>query len=1210
MTQSETFLRKRAKARRWSLPLFVVAVVLLLAGRAQAQFGASLTGTVTDSSGGAIPNATVTLTNEGTQQKVVRQSSGTGVFEFPSLPGGRYDLSVTATGFKVSSYQAIAVSEGQPRNFDVNLSAGGATETVNVDAADVVALQTSDANVNTTIDSEQFQKVPTYGRDPYNLVRTAPGITGDGARAGNGTAVFLPNSVGPGGSNFGVAATENTVQISAAGQRITDNNFLVDGVSVNSLGYGGATVINPNIEAIGSLQVVSTSFSAEDGRNTGAQIKITTKSGTNQIHGSAFFQYDEPGLNAYNKYGGIAGSGALPTRVATKSRDYAASLGGPLIKDKLFAFASFEGINQKLESFPNAFIETPQYRAAIHQQHPGSVADQIVNAAGGIPVVRNVLTQSCTSPTNQTGVSNPPANSSGPLCQAVAGGLDIGSPVPLTANGSGYASFAVANQIQYGSGLDGIPDIQYVQLDASQYSVARQYNGRMDWYATPKDQFAGSAYVTKLYRTTPSDTARPNQALPFDPTNIATTFIYIHTFAPTLLNEFRANYTLFAENGVYDAQQAGVNLGIPFIELQNSNYTAINKIHFGANAGTTSPGIFAENQYELRDTVTKIFGAHTLRIGFEARSEQNNNNLVGGSRPTYTFAGLWNFFNDRPIYEGVSADPATGGPAQVSRHLDDYYFAGFVQHDWKVTPALTLNMGLRYEYFEPIYNKGLQLNYPVLGTTPGRELVDAQLLPHNHLWESDFRAFSPKFGFAFAPAQFHNKMVVRGGFALAYNRLDDVLFDPALEDGPGVFGYGICCGTALNDFGTPNPLNAGSPYYGSTPFVSNPVTPGPASGAIQYSLGSSKAYNSFAPNPALRTSIGANGLPANGITIEGYGAQLNLPNPYSYLYSMEVQQDLGNQFVMSVGFQGSTGRHYSRLVNQNFISPTSVTTNGVTKGSPFYALYLAHDDSNQYYNGLNVHATKHYKRGLSLEGTYTYSKSEDQVSSGDGADGSANQTDPARNYDELGPSDFDVRHRVVAAVTYDVDYYHGKSELARAALNGWEVNGIFTAHTGFPYTPTTYRIGGVPTSATASTIGPVRPTYFHGTTNFSCNNDNYRNGRTLSGQFGVSSPTGQALPGIGRNSFRGPCYQDIDLGVAKEVRFSRFGERTLFRFQAQAFNLVNKLNFSPYTFAGQAALLDSSLDASGNYQPGTGTFGRPVSASSGRVIEFNARINF
>lgn len=1182
--------------RQWVTTARWVAGGLMVcaASIAEAQFSASLSGTVTDASGGAIPHATATLLNEGTQQSITRTTSSTGVFEFPSLGGGKYDLTVTSAGFKTGTYTAVVILDGQQRTLDVSLNAGGASETVTVDASDIPTLQTADASVDTTLDAQQVEKIPSYGRDPYNLVRTAPGITGDAARQGNGTAVYLPNSVGPGGSNFGVAATENTVQISANGQRITDNNFLVDGVSVNSLGYGGATVINPNIEAIGAMQVVSTSFSAEDGRNSGAQVKITTKSGTNHIHGSAFFQYDEPGLNAYNKYGGLPSTGAPPVRVAVKSRDYAGSLGGPLFKDKLFAFGSFEGISQKIDSFPFAFVETPQFRAAIHTQHPGSVADQIANAPGGVPNIRRVLNQSCTSPVNQTG------GAGSPLCRAVAGGLDIGSPVPKTAANGGYASFNAtaangmnASEIQDGSGLDGIPDIEYVQLDSSQTSTAIQVNGRVDYYLTPKDQFAASAYVTKLNRLTPSDTARPNQTLPFDPTNEAITFIYIHTFGASLLNELRANYTLFSENGVHDAENAGVNLGLPYIELQNSNYTSNNRIHFGAPASPTSPGIFAEHQYEVRDTVTKILGAHTLRMGFESRWEQNNNNLVGSTRPTYTFAGIWNFFNDAPIYEGIQANPATGGAPIVNRYLDDHYWGGFFQHDWKVTKELTLNTGLRYEYFGPLYNKGLDINYPVLGTTPGRELVDATLQPRHDLWNANYNNFSPKFGFAYAPSALHSKVVFRGGYAMAYNRLDDALFDPALEDGPGVFNYGICCGVAPNDFGP-----------GSGPYVN---------GQIIYGLGSSTAYNSYPVNPALKTPIGANGLPTNGIGIEAYGALPRLVEPYSHLYSLEIQNDLGHEFVLSAGFQGSTGRHYSRLVNQVFVSPNSVTTNGVTKNNPFSngGLYLTHNDSNQYYNALNLHATKHYKAGLSLDATYTYSKSEDQVSSGDGADGNANQTDPARNYDELGPSDFDVRHRVVALATYDLRAYHGNSALAKLALNGWQINGIFTAHTGFPYTPTTYDIQGIPTSATAQIIGPVRPTYFHGTTNFSCSNTNYRNGNTVSGQFGVQPVVGGAAPGIGRNSFRGPCYQDLDLAVAKEFRLTRISEQALFRFQAQAFNVNNKLNFSPYTFGGGGpGLLDSSLDANGNLVKGQGTFSLPQSASAGRVIEFNARVNF
>src|ERR1035438_1742290 len=163
-------------------------------------------------------------------------------------------------------------------------------------------LPSSDASIGTTIDSAEITRLPTFGSDPYELLRTAPGITGDGARAGNGNAVFLPNAAGPGGSNSGIFQTENQVQIVADGQRQADNNFMLDGVSVNSLSHGGSAVVTPNVEAVGQMTVISTSYDAVDGRNSGAQIKVVTKSGSNQFHGTGFLQYDEPGLNAYARW--------------------------------------------------------------------------------------------------------------------------------------------------------------------------------------------------------------------------------------------------------------------------------------------------------------------------------------------------------------------------------------------------------------------------------------------------------------------------------------------------------------------------------------------------------------------------------------------------------------------------------------------------------------------------------------------------------------------------------------------------------------------------------------------------------------------------------------------------------------------------------------------------------------------------------------------
>jgi hypothetical protein len=290
--------------RFWALVASTLTAFLLLPCLAAAQFNASLSGTVLDSTQAAIPGATVTLTNVSTQEKKVAQSGPAGTYRFSELAPGAYTIAVTAAGFQQNLISNVSVAAETPRNVDVTLQTGQETQTVQVNGDTIPLLQTSDASIGTVIDSSEVQRLPIFGADPYELLRTAPGISGDASRAGNGQAVFLPNGAGPGGSNSGVYQSENQVQISADGQRVSDNNYMIDGVSVNSLTHGGAAVVTPNEEAVGSISVVSTSYDASLGRNTGAQIQVVSKSGTNKLHGSLFFLYDEPGLNSFNKFGG------------------------------------------------------------------------------------------------------------------------------------------------------------------------------------------------------------------------------------------------------------------------------------------------------------------------------------------------------------------------------------------------------------------------------------------------------------------------------------------------------------------------------------------------------------------------------------------------------------------------------------------------------------------------------------------------------------------------------------------------------------------------------------------------------------------------------------------------------------------------------------------------------------------------------------------
>src|SRR5436309_74363 len=200
------------------------------------------------------------------------------------------------------------------------------------------ALETEDANVRKIINTEEVLRLPQTGRDPYQLARLTPGVFGDGARAANGSSANLPNTSGPGGSNLGIFATENQVQITANGQRLSANNFEVDGTSVNSQTWGGAAVITPSQESVKEVQVTSSTYSAEDGRNSGAQIKVVTQNGTNQFHGSGFFKWNDPSLNSFNKMPATIGTLITegPTRVEEKSKTFGGSIGGPIIHDRLF----------------------------------------------------------------------------------------------------------------------------------------------------------------------------------------------------------------------------------------------------------------------------------------------------------------------------------------------------------------------------------------------------------------------------------------------------------------------------------------------------------------------------------------------------------------------------------------------------------------------------------------------------------------------------------------------------------------------------------------------------------------------------------------------------------------------------------------------------------------------------------------------------------
>ena len=1138
-------------------------LLIVIAATANAQFKAGLQGTITDTSGGLVPQAKVTLVNNETGKTQETTSSDEGFYRLSGLAPGKYKLTIEKTGYKQKVLDEVAVSAEAVQGIDVTLEAGDISATVTVTQETEQTLQTENANVDKGITTTEVRALPQFGRDPYELTRLTPGVFGDAARSGTGGAISLPNTAGPGGSNRSIFQTENQPQISANGQRITSNNYQIDGTSVNSLTNGGAAVITPNQESVKEVRVIANAYSAEYGRNSGAQVLVVSQNGTNEFHGSLFLKNNSPGLNAFNKYGGP--NGAAPIRVNQHLNQFGGSIGGPLHlplfgeggraywngKNRAFFFMSYEGLRSSNTDTVNAFVETPEFRQLVIGARPGSIAARILSAQGIAPRVIGVIPVSCTFAGFNAG-----------NCTQLATGLDIGG---LQGAQGQYISFSNLNGTR-----DGIPDIQFVQLSVPTSSRGNQFNPRIDINLSNKDTLTFGSYVTH-FTGSGGDAAgrsRPMGDIFTAPRNLFGMVTWNRTISAALLNEARFTATRFAFNEI--ASSSSTNFGIPRIEIETLPF---DRIRFGAPWAETTPGIFAENTFEFRDTVRWVHGNQAWSFGGEVRKEQDNNDLSGGSRPLYTFGGLFNFANDAPLFYQINADPRTGGPAQSKRAFRSATYAFFGQNDWKLRPNLMVNLGLRWEYFTPPSEKNGILSNLVLGP-PGQELTGARLVTVDRLFPPDKNNFAPRFGFAYSPdfgESFHgllsqDKMVIRGGAGIIYNRIPLLEYNNTRGNPPFFARYAICCGTSSSDFSTP--FNGGE---------------------ILYALGASNSPFSYPPNPALRMTFNANGIPTNlpaGSAVEIWGAPAEVPTTYVYTYSLDTQYRLPHKMVGSLGYQGSAGRRLVRLVNERFF---------FTDPGTFSNILFPIPDTNSSYNAMIARLTRRYARGFQFDAIYRWSKSIDIVSY-EGPTAATNPTYPLDVRQERGPSDYDVRHHFVASGLWDLPIFRNRRDAVGNILGGWEVSGIVTAHTGFPWTP----VVGNCISTRGPSLCPVRPVQYFGGAGTDSSNDAFITGSNFPGGgtafFSTASPVGFQLPGIGRNSFRGPRYFDIDMTLSK--KFGIFGEGRFFEVKANFFNIFNILNLQPFNFNSPSAQVTNSL------------FGRAEKGLAGRVIELQGRIQF
>jgi hypothetical protein len=1207
--------RTNAALRAGLLP-FVVVVFMSLA---HAQYGAAIQGTVQDKSGAAVAGAKVTATNQATGVSRDTVTSGSGFYRISGLTPGTYKVEVDANSFKKGTTDNLEVAAEAPKGLDVTLEPGPAQETMTVTAGGE-ELQTENANVTDTITSQQVVALPEFGRDPYQLIRLTPGVFADASRQGNGNSLAIPQQVGPGGSNSQLFQTENQVQAIAAGQRVSANNFMLDGVSVNSLDWGGAAVITPNPESVQEMSIASSSYSAQDGRNSGAQVKVISKNGTNNLHGSAFFKLNDKGLNAFNRFYGPTNvtlspitcetatpsqftitASHCPSRVDQKYRDFAGSLGGPIVRNKLFFFFSYEGVRlSNITTARDVKLETPEFEKYVVSVNPGSLAAKLFSTPGIAPRISTITqpeTDCCSL------ITNPSDPNYHPVGMWYQPGIGIGQAI--------------------GNGPDGTPDWGIFDLVMPNSSSGNQYNGRVD-YTQGNNQFFASTYLVRLDNLSGGN--RPLEDVTFKPHNYVGTVGWTRTIGPTLLNEVRANFTRW---DVDQRQPVGnTNFGIPQIRLFDFDAGGLGDAGrmIGISRASTTPGALAQNTFGLAETLSWVKRQHAWKFGVEIRREQNNNDEPGGQRPDYQFRGLLNLANDACcFFEEVSVDPF-GKPLNALRHFRTSDYGVFVQDDWKVRSTLTLNLGLRWEYFTPTTETGKLLSNYVAGSQgfingsvcgPVAPLTACR--NGSQLYEPDRNNLGPRVGFAWSPGMHHGNVVFRGGFGLLFNRYFGTVFDNVRQNTPFFAEVSSCC------FFDPGAI----------------IGPPPGSN-ILYSLGANSHSNSYPVNPAFSNGVAPDGALCNVAgcattnKVDLFGALPREPNPYVYVFSFETQIEPMKNLVTTVGYQGSRSRKLVRTIDLNRLIPgdtfdvdsagnragdrdevqgaivvPGALPSGLVACGPsnpacpapipvgnnrFNRIFMPLPDVNASYDAAIFHVARRFSHGFQVDSTYTWSHAIDTASFEIGYQ----QSDPGNALINRGSSDFNITHNFVLGGLWELPIFHGRHDFLGTALGGWTISGIMSKHSGFPFSAL---IGSCDPNNDRNGDGycPDLPFAYNGGAISSPSKRQWING--IFPNPAAEFDTVTLGPGCRcRNIFTGPGYTSVDLTAGKDFMLPRvafFGEGSKLALRANFFNAFNILNLAPLIPATAPTDIKN-----------TGSFGRPNDGLAGRVIEFQARLSF
>ncbi len=1097
--------------RTQGLVPFVLAAGILSAAPQPYAYGQSesgrVVGTIADSTGAAIPQATVTLVNKATGLKLAGTSTASGEINIPAVPAGDYTATVSAAGFQ-SQTQAITVAVTTSLTLTFNLKLGEATTTVEVTGA-AALVDTSNPTLGETIEGKQITQLPLNGRNALNLALLTPGVTG---------GVYGENSNDPSNRNGENGGTE----LSVNGSRSQANNFILDGIDNND-GLQNIILFFPPVEGTQEFKVNTSVSPAQFGRGGGGLVIASYKSGTNQFHGSAFYFYRSSKFEANNNYlFPINGLSTFVPKPPYNRNQYGGAAGLPLIKDHLFLFGDYEATRESLPgNRGTASVPTAKMRVGDFSEllNPAFTNGQFQTT---FPVcVPNAGILNSNIPANSKGQIYDPQN-----CTPFQGNI-----IPTARLNPAAINYLNAYPLPTNPN-SVLQNYSYQQQSSIKYN---RFNARTDWRASQNDQF----FFRFSYDNSVNGSTSKFPALPHD---AGTSYVhargydlgYTHIFNSRIVNEARLGYNRddYGYQPPFYGDNISANLGIV---NANRGITTSGGALIGGNNGqleyTGDYGLFAvpQNTYEITDTLSLNFGKHSLSVGGTYLRRE-----VAFFRPIFG-KGFFNITGNGAGFTGwETSELLVGGVGSYGIGAQNGFFANesqedaaFAQDDWRITKRLTLNLGLRYDVLTWPYEKHNQ--QAAFDPNTGNLLLAGQNGIPRSIVNQDNLLFAPRVGFAYDVFG-NGKTALHGGYGIFY-----------FPD------YG----------GISNQLGQNPPFGGSQSYTANQgycitFTGQTSKGAPYtcpgYTVGT--AATGALPQPGFPNFNAATPPPG----LAGVAVDVNNKHSRQQQYNMQLQQQLGTRDYISIAYVGGHADRLSTYYPIN--SPTFNFPGFKFPNDAQYGITLNEYNGISWYNSLQTHY-EHRQGNALLTGSYTWGHSLDD--SGGAFIGSvvALPNNPLASY---GNSGEDQRHVFSGSAVYNFPFGHGQrfgSSVNRAlelAIGGWQTNLIGLFATGQPFELSTGQtnMGNYPDRVGSISYPKQIDGLWVSPSAFS-----FSNIPVVSGANAIAVYTREGS--LGRDQVYGPGFRTINLGLQKNLNLS---ERFSLELHGDAFNVLNTPQFT------------------------------------------------